>query len=50
LLGDQTRTEAYDPEADKMDPRNIGVIDIEGPNKGQVNRQVYAASPMVQEG
>jgi hypothetical protein len=45
-LGDQTRVEAYDPELDKMDPRNIGVIDTEGRNKGQVNRQVYAASPM----
>ena len=42
LLGDQTRIEAYDPDLDKADRRNIGVIDT----KGNVNQQVYAASPM----
>ena len=42
LLGDQSRTAAYDPDLDKNDPRNIGVIDT----SGKVNQQAYAASPM----
>jgi len=34
-LGDQSRTEAYDPTKDRADPRNIAIVDESG--KGRVN-------------
>lgn len=39
-LGDQRREAAYDPIKDRMDPRNIGVVD----DSGGVNPMVYAAT------
>jgi hypothetical protein len=40
LLGDQRRTAAYDPEADRMDPRNTGITEP----GGAVNPRVWAAT------
>lgn len=41
LLGDQQRTAAYDPEADRMDPRNTGITEP----GGAVNERVWRATP-----
>jgi hypothetical protein len=47
-LGDQRRTAAYDPVADRMDPRNTGIVYAPGEApagvQGNVNQQVYAAA------
>ena len=47
-LGDQTRTEAYDPVKDANDPRNTGIIYAPGQAppqvSGNVNPMVYASS------
>jgi len=40
MLGDQRRTTAYDPTADRMDPRNIGVVN----ERYETNPMVYAAT------
>lgn len=40
-LGDQRRTAAYDPEADRMDPRNTGIVEP----GGAVNERVWRATP-----
>jgi hypothetical protein len=40
-LGDQSRTAAYDPEADRMDPRNTNITEP----GGAVNERVWRATP-----